>query len=372
VKNGPSSSTRTVGHARATTMKDIARALGLSQSTVSRVLSGAPSVVPIAAETRERVLGEARRRAYRPHPLASGLRGARTRLLGAIMGEILGPFAAGAMDAITAEANALGYNTVLGNAHGQADEAMAIRTVLETRHCDAILLIGDTREQPRLLEDLRKTALPLVALWQGEALDGISTVNVDNRLGATCVLEHLGGLGHRQVGFVGIANRQGDINQRKLAYRAFMSKIGEEVPDGFIEEVVHHPAGGAEAAHRMLRLPERPTAIFCASDVLAIGALHAAQNLGLRVPGDVSIVGFDDISFAAYTVPALTTIHMPMAEMVRLAVQEALRPDVGDAVKNFSLLPALVIRQSSGRVPAQRRAPAAHRSIGSSRPGLSR
>src|SRR5215471_10797513 len=99
----------------ATTMKDIARALGISQSTVSRVLSGAPSAVPIADLTRERVIAEARRRGYRPNPLASGLRGASTRLLGVIMGEIIGPWGVAAIDAVTTEATARGYNTVLGN-----------------------------------------------------------------------------------------------------------------------------------------------------------------------------------------------------------------------------------------------------------------
>jgi len=109
------------------------------------------------------------------------------------------------------QANSLGYNTVLGNAHGRADEAMAIRTVLETRHCDAILLVGDTSDHPRLVDDLRTTAVPLVAMWQGVALPGICTVNVDNQAGTDALLNHLASLGHRRIAFIAAAGRQGDI-----------------------------------------------------------------------------------------------------------------------------------------------------------------
>jgi len=328
-------------------MLDIARALGVSQSTVSRVLSGAPSTVPIADRTRERILEEARRLGYRPNPLASGLRGARTRLLGVIM-SIFGPFATGAMDVLSAEANSLGYNTVLGNAHGRADEAMAIRTVLETRHCDAILLVGDTSDHPRLVDDLRTTAVPLVAMWQGVALPGICTVNVDNQAGTDALLNHLASLGHRRIAFIGAAGRQGDIYQRQLAYLDFMTRMGQETPPSFIHQSPDDPAGGAEGLEALLRLPEPPTAVYCSTDVLAIGALHGAHRSGVRVPGDVSIVGFDDIPFAAFTVPSLTTVHMPTAEMARIGVRKALEPDPGPEAKEFKVSPSLVIRESTG------------------------
>lgn len=340
----------TLAVTRPTTMRDVAKATGVSQSTVSRVLSGATSAVPIAPETRERVLAEARRLRYRPNPLASGLRGARTMLLGVIVREITDPFFAGAIEAVSAEATARGYNIILGHAHGKADEAMALRAVLETRHCDAILVLGDTSDQPRLLEDLRGTPVPLVALWQGQALPGIRTVNVDNRAGIEAVVELLFELGHRRIGF--IAGRPlGDIRERAAAFIAKLGELRVEVPDVYIQQVQNHPAGGVAALETLMALDPPPTAIVASTDLLAIGALHAAHRLGLRVPDDISITGFDDIPLAAFTVPSLTTVHMPIAEMAKVAVHEAMSADSGVAeggLREHVLEPSLVVRGSTG------------------------
>ena len=139
----------------APTMRDIAAVANVSQSTVSRVLNNAPTRVPIAEETRERVTLAARKLGYRPNPLARGLRGAPTMLLGAVVRDITDPFFAGAIEALSIEAMARGYNVVLGHAQGRTDQALALTAVLETRHCDAIVLLGDMQDQPRLLADLR-------------------------------------------------------------------------------------------------------------------------------------------------------------------------------------------------------------------------
>ena len=150
-------------------MRDIARGRGVSQSTVSRVLNNAPTRVPIAEETRERVTWRARRLGYRPNPLARGLRGASTMLIGAVVRDFSDPFWAGAIEALAVEAMARGYNVVLGHAQGRLDEEIALTTVLETRHTDAIVLLGDMQDQPRLLDDLRGSTVPVVALWQGSS-----------------------------------------------------------------------------------------------------------------------------------------------------------------------------------------------------------
>src|SRR5207237_1064225 len=128
--------------------------------------------------------------------LARGLRGAPTMLIGAVVRDITDPFFAGAIEALSAESMARGYNVVLGHAHGRADEALALTAVLETRHCDAIVLIGDMQDQPRLLGDLRNSIVPVVALWQGSSPLEVPTVDVDNEAGVLAGLEHLVGLGH--------------------------------------------------------------------------------------------------------------------------------------------------------------------------------
>ena len=124
-------------------MRDIAEATGVSQSTVSRVLSGTPTAVPIAEATRKRVMETARELGYRPNPLARGLRGAPTMLLGVIVRDVTDPFFASAIEAASLEANKRGYNVVLGHAHQSADEAEALWGILEARHCDALLFLGD-------------------------------------------------------------------------------------------------------------------------------------------------------------------------------------------------------------------------------------
>jgi DNA-binding LacI/PurR family transcriptional regulator len=342
---------------RIPTMQDIARASGVSQSTVSRVLTGAPTVVPINPATRERVLEVARQMRYRPNPLARGLRGARTMLLGVIVREITDPFFAGAVDVISAEANRRGYNVVLGHAHGRTDEAIALRAVLETRHCDAILLLGDTSDQPRLLEDLRDTNIDVVGLWQGSApVLGMSTVSVDNRAGMEALMSHLLGLGHKRMAFIGGGFGEGrllgDIGERRAAFLELMAAANLPVPDGYVCEIKNNLSGGATAFESLMNLPVRPTAIFASTDLLAIGALHAAGRMGLSVPRDVSIVGFDDLPMAEYTNPALTTVRQPMAEMAAVGVGAAIDKDRAEGAAVVQLLvPSLVVRESSGRPP---------------------
>lgn len=340
---------------RPVTMQDIARAAGVSQSTVSRVLNEAPTSVPIAAETRSRVQEMARSLGYRPNPLARGLRGARTMLLGVIVREITDPFFSGAVEALSTEALDRGYNVVLGTAHSKADEAIALRAVLETRHCDAIVLLGDMRDEPRFLADLRAAQTPLVAMWHGTELEGIPTVNTDNRAGVTAALDHLADLGHRSIAYVG-GRSLGDIRERRTALLDYMGQRQWPVPDEFVRNVNNDPASGDEALRALMSLSQSPTAVFCATDHLAIGVLHAAADLGLSVPEDLSVIGFDDIPLVSYTVPALTTVKMPIAEMTAAAAALAMdpQPDTApDAVNpNIVIPPTLVVRSSTGQAPA--------------------
>jgi DNA-binding LacI/PurR family transcriptional regulator len=334
---------------RPVTMQDIATAAGVSQSTVSRVLNDTPTSVPIAAETRERVQEVAQRLGYRPNPLARGLRGARTMLLGVIVREITDPFFAMAIEALSTEALARGYNVVLGSAHSKADEAIALKAVLETRHCDAILLLGDMRDEPKFLEDLRASQTPVIALWHGTELDGVPTVNIDNRAGMMAGLDHLTDLGHRHIAFIG-GRPLGDIRERRTAYLEYLEAKGLAAPEGYVQEVTNDLAGGDAALRALMGLETPPTAVLCSTDHLAIGVLHAAAELGIEVPGQLSVIGFDDIPMASYTVPSLTTIHMPVDEMTaiaaRLAMDEA-ETDADGGVANFVVAPTLVVRKST-------------------------
>jgi DNA-binding LacI/PurR family transcriptional regulator len=339
---------------RLPTMKDIAAASGVSQSTVSRVLTGAPTAVPINEATRQRVLKTAREMRYRPNPLARALRGSRTMLLGVIVREIMDPFFAGAIEAVSFEARQRGYNVVLGHAHGRTDEALAVTAVLETRHCDAILVLGDTSDQPRLMEELRLAEVHVVGMWQGSGVvQGVHTITVDNAAGMNLLLDHLIGLGHQRIAFLsgGFAEGRllGDIGERRGAFIDRLAAERIDAPAAYMREAPNTMKGGAEAFDVLMQLPVRPTAIVASTDVLATGALHAAYRAGIAVPDDVSIAGFDDLPLAAFTNPPLTTVRNPTAEMARVGVRVAIDAiDERESPALQVIAPVLVARESSG------------------------
>ncbi|MDG4824659.1 LacI family DNA-binding transcriptional regulator [Asanoa sp. WMMD1127] len=337
-------------HGAVPTMQDIADAAAVSQSTVSRVLSGVETRVPIAAATRERVLATARRLGYRPNPLARGLRGASTNLIGVVVRDFSDPFFAEAIEALVKESMAHGYNVVLGHVHPGLEEAIPLTSVLETRHTDAIVLLGDVRVHPQLLDDLRGSRVPVVALWQGTSPLEFPSADTDDRAGIQAGLDHLVALGHRRIAFVS-AELPGDFWVREAAYADFMrSRLGG-VPAGYVERCPNTMAGGDAALRRLLALPEPPTAIATSTDLIAVGVLHAAHSLGATVPDRLSVVGFDDIQISSHTVPALTTSRMPTARIVshaiNLAVALARDPAATREPGLEIFTPELVVRDST-------------------------
>jgi DNA-binding LacI/PurR family transcriptional regulator len=331
-------------------MRDIAAVANVSQSTVSRVLNDAPTRVPIAAETRERVNQAAKQLGYRPNPLARGLRGASTMLIGAVVRDFSDPFFATAIEALAVEAMARGYNVVLGHAHGRVDEGLALTAVLETRHCDAIVMLGDMQDQPRLLDDLRTGTVPVVALWQGTSPLEFPTIDVDERAGIIAGLKHLIDLGHERIGFIS-ARLPGDNWQRQEAFIEFMRERFGGLPDGYVQVVPNSLAGGEEAVRALLALSDPPTAVVSSTDLAAVGVLHAAYSDGRTVPNELSVVGFDDLLLAAHTVPALTTLRMPIGEIVgegvELAIDMGRDPTASRAPRRKVFEPMLIVRQST-------------------------
>ncbi|HZV51907.1 MAG TPA: LacI family DNA-binding transcriptional regulator [Candidatus Dormibacteraeota bacterium] len=335
------------------TLKQVSELAGVSQSTVSRILNRRHSAVPIAAATRERVLRVIEELDYRPHPLARGLRGGGTALLGLIVREVADPFFAAAIEAIADESRRHGYSLVLGHARSSAREALVLAEVLETRHCDGAILLGDLRDEPRLWAELEGSELAVVAVCQGGRAPGIPTVDCDNRVGTVMALQHLHGLGHRRIAFLD-AGWLGDVEERRLAYHAFMAERGLPVLEGYHQRLPgNHPDAGLSAFRALLELSSPPSAVFCATDQVALGVLAAAARAGLRVPADVSVVGFDDIPMARFAVPGLTTVRQPLRRMARLAVERLLglirsgaAPRSGPA-RRERLRPSLVVRGST-------------------------
>ncbi len=341
---------------RPVTMTDVAAAAGVAQSTVSRILNDAPAPISVSPQTRERVHAIARELGYRPHPIARALRGAPTMLLGAIVRDITDPFFAGAIEALSLECKARGYSVVLGHARAAADEALAMTAVLEARQCDAIVLLGDFTAEHRLVEDLRQGHAPVVGLWHGSERDRpFPTVGVDNRAGVRAALEHLMALGHRNIAYVGVESL-GDMQERSGAYMELMAAAGGPPPPGYVQTVANTVLSGQPALDAILAQEPRATAIFAATDTIALGLLHAAYERDLRIPEDLSIVGFDDLPMAAASVPSLTTVKMPIPEIVARGVELCIGERAWDgegAAPHVLLAPSLVVRRSTAPVAAR-------------------
>ena len=322
---------------RTVTIKDVAVAAGVAESTVSRVLSGTETVIPISDETRRRVLKAARDLAYRANPGARLLRGKGVNLLGVIVSEIDDPFHAHLTDALGVAAAGCGYDLLLGFARSDPAEARRLSEVLDPRFCDGLLLVGDLRETAEDLSFLEtvRGQMPLILVCRGhhELVGPYPSVGIDNHAAVRLALDHLWSLGHRRIGFIG-SGRLGDLWERRMAYVEYMESHGVPATPELIQPTTNSFEGGFAAMENLFALPDPPTAIFTADDTMAIGALKAALARGVPVPGELSIAGFDNMDMARFVHPALTTINQSVAEIADAAVALFIKMSRGELALN--------------------------------------
>ena len=339
---------------RTITIRDVAEQAGVSQSTVSRVLNSRDTQIRISQETRQRVHEVAEELGYRPHPGARSLSGSSTGLIGLITREINDPFFAELIDVISNVAKDEGYDLVLGNAKREPENALALREkMLDPRHCDGLLLCGDLRESAEdhtFLDSMgRDHRLVSVSRGSQHLVLNTPSVAVDNHKGVLLALDHLAQLGHQRIACLDVG-RVGDLWERLDAYRDFMQERFGAVPEEYVQPTKNSYKGGYKATKRLLSLPTPPTALFAMDDMMAIGAMGAAVDMGWAVPADLSIIGFDDMKVGAYVRPALATVRQPMDELGRKAIEllltmiEAEEPC--EHCPQLLLEPKLIIRES--------------------------
>lgn len=340
------------------TIRDVAERAEVSKSTVSRVLSGAKTAIPISQETRQRVLEAARELQYQPHPSARALRGKSTHLLGLIVREIGDPFFAELVEVITNIAKVQGYDLVLGYARSDPEKALALSEVLDPRRCDGLFLLGDLKESAEdhaFLSQMKERHLVVSVCRGSQGLSGGNPcVNVDNRKGTFMALNYLAQLGHHRIAFLD-GSRLGDLRERLDTYCEFMRQRFGELCGEYIQSDENSYAGSYRAMQRLLSLQSPPTAVFAVDDTMAIGALKALSDMGYAVPKDVSVIGFDDIKIAAYLQPSLTTIRQPIEKMgqkaVELLLEMMMEKSVPDPVPRFLMEPELIVRDSCAPPP---------------------
>ncbi len=298
-------------------MEDIARIAGVSVSTVSRALAGSPKVT---GDTRARIEAAVRQTGYVVNQVAQGLRLQRSRQLLVLLPTIANPFFAEVVQGVEEEAGRAGYGVLVGSTENDPGREAALARQLLTGGVDGLVLL--TGRIPAGLAEQAATG-QIVAVSETIPGSHLPTVAIDNEAAAAAAVAHLLALGHRRIAHIGGPPGNVLTTQRAHGWRKALAKGGIEDPPVFGDFTM---ASGEAAMAALLGRAPRPTAVFCANDEMAIGAMKAARATGLRVPQDLSLVGFDDISFAAFTDPPLTTIRQPRREFGRAAVAALLHP----------------------------------------------
>jgi DNA-binding LacI/PurR family transcriptional regulator len=333
--------------ARRVTLSDVAERAGVSAMLVSLVMRGRPGASPA---NRERVLQVARELGYVPDARARVLRQGKTNLLGVTF-LVRQPFHADLVEGIYDAADAAGYEVALSAITGNRVEARAIETLLAER-CEALILLGPRTPRKQLLELAAR--LPVTVVARGVAEPSVDVVRTADAKGIQLAVDHLVGLGHTRIAHVDGGDAPGAAQRRK-GYRDALRRHGlsefERIENGGLTD-----DDGARATGHLLASAPAPTAVLAFNDRCATGVLDALYRAGLRVPGDVSVVGFDDTYVAAFSHVDLTTVRQDARVMARHAVDHAVgRLEAGGSwpdARETVIPPTLVVRGTTGPPPA--------------------
>jgi LacI family transcriptional regulator len=329
---------------RRPTIIDVARLAGVSKATVARVVSGDRELV--RKETQQRVLDAVEQLGYERNAIAGSLRSNRTCMVALCIPDITNPFwpevARGVQDTIEAD----GYSVVVVNSDWKADREKNYLRLVRQNRFDGLIInpTGITNDE------LTALGIPVVILGSGEGFPAFDSVGSNTEVSAQEALEYLFELGHHRIGLIAGLSARGKFQMRRHSFIAFHAKHHIMLDESLIIAGEFSDQAGYNAMKQFLSLKHPPTAVFAANDILAIGALKAAQSLGYRVPEDVSIIGMDDIYAAATTSPALTTVMKLKLEIGVQAAQFLLARMSGgelDAPQQIKIPCQLIVREST-------------------------
>jgi len=299
------------------TIQDVARHAGVSIATVSRVVSNSPHKVN--PETRERVLQTVKELDYRPNALARSLQLKKTMTIGIIIPDISNHYYAEIVRGIQDVADQNGYNIILQNTERKADRIVKSIYLLREKIVDGIIFSGGIIHGYEPLSALNELRDRVVVIGRHEV--NFPAVVVDNIGGGALATQHLIDLKHTRIGFIGGPQNSTTGIDRLKGYKGTLAQNGCPFDDRLVRRGNLTAKGGYQAAVRILREKDRPTAIFAANDQMAFGTLFAARELGLRVPEDLAVVGFDNVPLSTYFFPSLTTVEIPMNSLGAAAME---------------------------------------------------
>ncbi len=302
-------------------IKDIAERAGVSVATVSRALSGSSLVTD---ETRQRINALARELNYRPNVSARNLRTRRSMSVLLVVRDVGNPFYLEILKGVEATAREAGYAVLMGNTENDPDREVEYFNMLRDGHADGMILMTGKLPPPEPGESADLSHLPVVIALEMIEGSGFPHVQIDNVAAAEAAVDHLIALGHRRIAHIAGPLPEVMALHRRDGYRAAMKAAGLAVPEGYEVRGDYLLESGEACALDLFALPEPPTAIFAANDEMAYGAIHALRRLGREVPGDVSVVGFDDLYLSKAFYPPLTTVSQPRADIGRTAMSQLL------------------------------------------------
>jgi DNA-binding LacI/PurR family transcriptional regulator len=331
-------------------IKDIARTANVSHSTVSRALRNSPLV---SRETTERIKAIALQSGYRVSAVARSLATSKTRTIGVVVTSVRDPFVDEVVTGIENMAINHGYSVLLASCNAEAVREAKVVQSFEERRVDGIIVM-DSRVGSLYAAHLAKMKIPIVLINKFRLGEFIYSVAIDNLTASRDATSHLIQLGHTRIAYIGDRDGFQSDTDRFGGYRQALEHADLPFQPHLVAHGDGKPEGGEEAMEQLLKLPERPTGVFCFNDMSALGALRALRVHNLRVPEDISVVGFDDLFFAPYTQPPLTTVRQPKEHMGRLATEIVLKLLDGTSCEyNVEVQGELVIRESTAPPPRE-------------------
>ncbi|MCG5220806.1 substrate-binding domain-containing protein [Streptosporangium soli] len=341
----PLGGTRAPGRGERPSITRVAELARVSATTVSHTLNGRR---PVAEETRRRVLDAIDRLGYRPNVLARGLRTSRSQTIGLVIPDITNPFYPALARGLQDVLGPAGYDQIISNTDGERPvEQDAIEQMIARQVDGLAFAVFHTHA-----EDLRpaiEAGIPVVRLGGRLVQEGVDVVHSDDEGGSAEATGYLLARGYRRIGFVCGPAAEGPAAERVAGYRSALVRAGADAGRELVVHTHFSRAGGAEGAARLLGLSRPPDAVLCANDIMAIGALGLAKERGLRVPGDLAVMGFDDIEAAGLVSPGLTTMANPAREIGQACARRLLDRLRGAAAGPYSeeIIPARLVRRAS-------------------------
>ena len=332
-------------------IKDIARAAKVSHPTVSRALRHSPLV---KLETAERIRRIASTMGYRPSAIARSLVTRKTNTIGVVVTTISDPFIGEVVSGIEETANNHGYSVILANSNADPEREVKVVHSFHERRVDGIL-ITSSRVGALYLPLLRELKVPIVLINNQHPGEFVHSVMIDNVTASRDATRHLTRLGHKRIAYIRDQFGFQSDAERLAGYRRALEEAGLPLFPELIAAGDSRAEGGTRAMRQLLTLSIPPTALFCYNDMSALGALSCIRANGLKVPQDISVVGFDDLMIASYTDPPLTTIRQPKRQMGGAAMEMLLKLFSGVQSETHMKMPGeLIVRESTA--PPQQRA----------------